>query len=279
MHDGVYVVHTGEPSWLQRAWAAVLFASPAALWGESAIRAADGPGRRDRDLRSVIHVAVDRKRSVVEPSGVRVHPLAGFDSRVQWNLSPPRVRIEHALLDVASRQPREVEAIATLADAVQARRTTAQRLIDTLSGRPRVARRRFLDEVLRDLAAGTCSALERGYLVRVERAHCLPTGTRQAKGWSRGRVYRDVEYPAFGLVVELDGRMFHDSAAARDRDLDRDLDALVDGRSSVRLGWGQVFGRPCRTAERIAVLLAQRGWGGSMQPCPACSPTRSRVVP
>lgn len=49
VHPGVYVDHTGALTWLQRAWAAVLFAEPAALCHDSALRADDGPGRRDGD--------------------------------------------------------------------------------------------------------------------------------------------------------------------------------------------------------------------------------------
>ena len=40
---GVYVEHTGPPSWQQRAWAAVLRAWPAALADQSAWRAFEGP--------------------------------------------------------------------------------------------------------------------------------------------------------------------------------------------------------------------------------------------
>src|SRR5512141_290787 len=39
VHPGVYVDHTGPPTWLQRAWAAVLFHWPAGLAGLSALRA------------------------------------------------------------------------------------------------------------------------------------------------------------------------------------------------------------------------------------------------
>jgi predicted methyltransferase len=52
------------------------------------------------------------------------------------------------------------------------------------------------------------------------------------------RRYRDVVYAEFEQVVELDGRLFHDSADARDADLDRDLDAAVERLGTVRLGWG-----------------------------------------
>jgi len=129
-----------------------------------------------------------------------------------------------------------------------------------------------LHEVLQDIADGTCSVLERGYLARVELAHGLPPGRRQAPGrTARGRVYRDVDHDRFGLVVELDGRLFHETAAQRDLDLDRDLEAALDHRLTVRLGWGQVFDRPCRTAGRLETLLRRRGWEGSAVRCgPGC---------
>ncbi|MET1059435.1 MAG: hypothetical protein ABWX84_07545 [Nocardioides sp.] len=80
--------------------------------------------------------------------------------------------------------------------------------------------------VLRDVAEGTCSVLEHGYLHLVERAHGLPSAQRQlhATG-SVGVVYRDADYGL--LVVELDGRLFHDSTEQRDRDFERDLDCAL----------------------------------------------------
>jgi hypothetical protein len=126
--------------------------------------------------------------------------------------------------------------------------------------------------VLSDLDAGTCSVLEHGYLTRVERPHGLPRGRRQDGAvTAQGVVLRDVVYPCQDTYVELDGRLFHDSAERRDRDLDRDLEAAVEGRHTVRLGWGQVFTRPCRTAGQVGRLLRQRGWQGAPEPCgPGC---------
>lgn len=272
VHPGVYVAHTGPLTWRQRAWAAVLVCAPAALCRESARRAADGPGRSGRDDEKAIHVAVEPSRSLEPPAGVVVHRLADLDEKVQWNASPPRQRIEHVAIDLAADAPREVDAIACLADVVQARQTTAERLADALAGRRRIARRRFLTQVIADIGAGTCSALEQGYLARVERAHGLPTARRQLRESTKGPLYRDVAYEEYDMLVELDGRLGHSSVRARDRDLDRDLDALVTGRVTARLGWGQVFERPCLTAERIAHALRDRGWTGQMRRCPRCPP-------
>jgi hypothetical protein len=272
VHGGVYVDHTGPLPWLQRAWAAVLLAWPAALCHDSALRAADGPGKRDRDDAAPIHVAVQRSRAFVAPAGIVPHRLSDLELKTQWNLSPPRLRIEQAVLDVAAEAADDFHSIAVLAAAVQSRRTTAERVLHALHGRSRIARRAFLVGVLRDIGEGTCSVLEHGYLTRVERPHGLAVPERQVAASSRGPIYRDVEYRRYGLVLELDGRVFHTSTEARDRDLDRDLDAAVDGRNTVRLGWGQVFARSCRTAVRVAALLQMRGWEGELMPCAACAP-------
>ena len=266
VHPGVYVNHTGPLTWQQRAWAAVLSVEPAALGRQSAIAAAqkEEPG-------GSIHVVVDRNRAVRVPGGVVLHRIAGWESRVLLNASPPRQRLEEAVLDVASSATRELDVIAALADAVGSRRTTAQRLRAALDTRARIAQRPLLESVLDDVAAGTCSTLEHAYLDRVERAHGLPSGDRQVRSSIKGTVYRDVDYVRYLFLVELDGRIGHSSTADRDRDLDRDLDAAVElERLTVRLGWGQVYERACVTAPKLGKVLAARGWAGQTIRCPAC---------
>ncbi|KHO17701.1 type IV toxin-antitoxin system AbiEi family antitoxin domain-containing protein [Mycolicibacterium setense] len=262
VHDGIYVDHTGPLTWLQRAWAAVLYAAPAALCLESALT----------DGGSVIHVAVGRDRGVLaEPHGVRIHHLAHLHERVLWNIGPPRLRYEEAALDVACQAISEFDAIAVLANACQSRRTTALRLLRALDARRRVRRRRWLRAVLADIVEGTCSVLEHAYLNRVERAHGLPRAARQKRSASSvGVCYRDAEYGQ-RLVVELDGLPFHNSASARNKDFERDLDAAVDGRSTIRLSYRQVFDRPCQTAAKIAQVMRRHGIAVSGHACgPGC---------
>ncbi|MDT0202916.1 type IV toxin-antitoxin system AbiEi family antitoxin domain-containing protein [Nocardioides sp. AE5] len=276
VHDGVYVDHTGPLTWLQQAWAAVLLHEPAALSHDSALRAVDGPGRRDRSAGGPVHVAVDRSRTVTRRSGIVVHQMAGFDSKALLHTAPPRIRVEEAALDVAAAAAGDLDAIAVLAGVVQARRTTAPRMLEALAGRARIGRRKLMVDVLGDVAAGTCSALEHSYLDRVERAHGLPSARRQVRDSLKGPVYRDVEYDDFGLVVELDGRLFHDSAETRDHDMERDLDTALGHRATVRLGWGQAHVRSCVTAEKVGRLLQARGWRGTVHPCPRCAVVQVR---
>jgi hypothetical protein len=269
---GVFVDHTGEPTWEQRAWAGCLAVDRAALGGSSALRATVGSGWRHHRDDGPIHLVVDARRNPVVPEGCRLQRRRALDALVRWNTSPPRLRVEQAALDVAAAARDDLRVVGLLADVCQGRHTTAERLLEAARARPRLRRRRWIEQVLSDLGTGACSTLEHGYLVHVERAHGLPVGARQLAGSSTlGTVWRDVDYDPLPLRVELDGRLFHDSAQQHDRDLDRDLDSAVDGRLSVRLGWGQVFDRPCRTAERVAALLRQAGWGGEPVRCgPDC---------
>lgn len=268
LHPGVYLDHTGRPSWLQRAWGGVLLCWPAALVSTSSLRAVEGPGSRPDET---IHLAVAHGRSPRTPAGVVSRGCRHLESRVQWNTGPPRVRYDEAVLDVAAQAMSDLAALDELARAVQGRRTTADRLLLRLADRRHIARRAWMVGVLEDVACGVCSVLEHGYLTRVERPHGLTGARRQVRDRvGAGVVYRDVEY-AGGFVVELDGRLFHDTARQRDRDLDRDLVTAVAGKDTVRLGYGQVFDRSCWTAGHIAVLLDRRGWTGQARPCgPTC---------
>lgn len=267
VHRGVYVLHTGRPTAHEREWAAVLYAAPAALWGTSAL-----PGLRCARGGSTptVHVGIDESRRVRETEGVAVHRVVDLEAQAHLATSPPRMRVEEAALDVAAIARDDLDAAAVLAEVVSARRTTPARLAAALEGRSRVCRRDWIDQVLGDLAAGTCSVLEQAFLRDVERAHGLPAAYRQVRASARGTVYRDVLYAGLGLVVELDGRWDHTDAAARDRDLDRDLLAAVDGLLTVRLGWGQVVGRPCATARTLGLLMQRRGWAGDVLRCPSC---------
>lgn len=277
---GVYVDHTGDLTWQQRAWTTVLYAAhgtdarSAVLCGSSAVRAHEGPGKAAADPKSV-EVAIIQHRRVQPQPAVTIRRVGWLDDEhVVWTTSPPRQRYEHALLELAIAElarGRHLDAVGVLTKAVGTRRTQAERLTLALSARLRTTERAWLAGVLGDLAAGTCSVLEHGYVTLVARAHGLPEAELQAKATSSaGAIYRDADY---GLrVIELDGKVGHTTTSDRDRDFDRDLDATLDGKATTRLSWGQVFDRPCITAGKIARLLASDGWPHRPTPCsPACT--------
>ncbi len=264
---GVFINHTGQPTWIQRAWAGTLFYAPAALGKTSALRVANGPGWHPERDADPITITVSQGRRVKSRTGYVICRQGDFDDRVREG-SPPRVRIEEAVLDVAAEQPFEMDALEVVADACRSRRTTPERLLAALHQRPRLRRRDWLIGILNDVAMGTHSVLENDFVRLVQRPHGLPPALHQVS-WvgTVGKLYDDLTFEPFGLTVELDGRLFHASSHQRDRDLDRDLDALVDGRQTVRLGWGQVHNRGCHTAQRIGQLLEAGGWEGTLHPC------------
>ncbi|GAB2972287.1 hypothetical protein [Nocardioides montaniterrae] len=265
VHRGVYVDHTGPLARRQREWAAVLAAWPAALSHESAV-----PGlTSDR-----IHLAIGLHRSVAPMRGVRLHATAGFDERVDRSSAPPRVRPHHAVVDVMTDRIRAGDVAGAYAALTTAtfRGTSADRVERALASRARVPGRALIAGMLEDLRTGACSVLERGYLQQVERAHGLPAADRQRASTATGRrTVQDVRYERFGLVVELDGRGFHDNPRARDADARRDLAELaVDDARSARVTYGLVFNEACRTAGWIAQVLRRGGWTGALRRCPEC---------
>ena len=276
VHPGVYVEHTGPLTWLQRAWAAF-----------SSTRRQPWPDRQRYVPRSSAATArrtPRRSGSVSTPRGRceadQASPWSGsadWESSTQEHLSPPRQRLEHALVSAASAKAGEDAAVAQLADAVQQGRTTAGRLAAALEECPRLKHRRLLLEILRDVDAGAYSVLERHYLARVERPHGLPTGKRQRRvHQGKHPAFRDVDYVDLATVVELDGRLGHEEAADRWADLDRDLSAVVAGELTLRAGWGQVL-EPCRLAGIVGGILIARGWISTLRGCSeACAGQRPR---
>ena len=269
VHPGVYVAHTGPLTRVQREWAAVLVAWPAALHRESALWSAGLT--RDRDRRSAsdpVHVAVEATRSLRGAPGVVVERVRGLQRWVDAHRRPPRVRVEFALLKAAAARD-EAGAVALLSDAVHQGLTTPARILDTLELLPRLPGRARVTTLLEDVTTGSRSVLEHRYLQEVERRHGLPEGTRQHRESTlEGTVYRDVRYPAYRTLVELDGAFGHRDLEDRGRDLQRDLHALEAGEVTLRVGWHQVLD-PCRLAASVGRVLQTRGWGGSVRPCGA----------
>jgi hypothetical protein len=121
---------------------------------------------------------------------------------VDWPKSPPKIVQEEAALDAAAAAASDLAAMHVLADLCQSRITTPAKLRQALHGRRRLPRGVWSRRIIEDL--GACSALEHGYLVRVERRHGLPRVHRQMRGSAAGRTaWRDITYPVAGRSSNL----------------------------------------------------------------------------
>lgn len=264
LHRGVYVAHNSDPTWIQRVWAATLRHDPAAAGGRTAL-ALHGLAPEQVP----VHVSIDAARRVAPEHGVVVRRARAFADNALLGHHPPRMRLEHAALEVASSLPRESDVVGLLCDAVGSRRTTPQRLLDQLDGSARVSRRDFMRGVLDDATHGVHSVLENRYVHDVERRHRLPKAERQVRRVVDGlATYDDMSYLGGLLVVELDGRLGHEAARDRWADAQRDLVTLTRGGRTLRLTWGQVL-EPCRTAALVRDLLRALGWRGTPRSCGA----------
>jgi hypothetical protein len=277
IYRGVYLDFTGPVPWETRVWAAWLAYGPdAALGDETALRK---HGLKGDWAESPIRLEIPHTRRARRQPGIVITRRRDLDQRVLGSRDPSIVRLEVALLTVASRRSKPEDAIALLLEACRQRRTTPERLLDELRRLPRLPRRDLLIHGLQDASDGVESFLELVYLRRVERAHGLPTGKRQLRADRAGKpIYRDVVYEEFGVFVELDGRVGHEDATSRWRDMARDNAALLESKLTLRFGY-QLVSDPCTAAAQTATLLRLRGWSGSPKPCgPTCTLAKAPVL-
>ena len=264
----MYATFTGPVGDLAAVLAAILGAGSGAaashataLWLSGVID--DRPG--------LIHVSIPAERRVRSHTGVRIHRARAGIHSVHPASSPPRSRVECAVLD-ASETASPVVVVDLVLRAIQRRLTTVSRLRAALSSRSRHRHRSLLAEILEEAEAGVHSMLERRYLRDVERGHRLPSGRRNQadRGGDGINRYRDVRYRQWLTVVELDGRAGHPADEAF-RDHRRDNAAEVAGDIVLRYGWRDVVRNPCRVAAEVAAVLQGRGWPGVPSPCgPGC---------
>jgi len=265
---GVFATFTGPVGPAAEVWAAVLYAGAgAAASHATALWLADLLD----DLPRPLHISIGHQRRARNQRGLRIHRMNALDDRpdsvIHPVAQPPRVRIEIAVLDVVETFS-AADAVGLVLRATQRRLTTASRLRAALGDRRRQRYRALLLDVLADVERGVASPLERQYLRDVERSHRLPRGERNQldRLSTGGRRYRDVKYPAWRTIVELDGREAH-PADADFRDLRRDNEVVVAGDSPLRYGWRDVVGRPCEVAAQVVGVLKARGWPGQPSAC------------
>ena len=268
---GVYATFTGVPPRDAVLWAAVLRAGPGALLSyESAAEL-----QKLADWASPeIHVTIPGRRRIAAIPGTVVHHAINAEQAAHPTDMPPRTKIAETVLDLADVAATAEEACGWITRGIGRRLTTQQTLRRALERRKRMRFRSDITELLSDDFAGVHSALEYRYVKWVEVPHGFPRGRRQAPGGRDGRrVYRDVLYDGYGLIVELDGRAAH-PGDTRWNDIRRDNAAAASGFMTLRYGWDDLRNRPCLVADEIYRALRRSG-PVSAKPCsPGCPVTR-----
>ena len=247
VHPGVYVAtpgtHVGAAS---LGGGACLLASGA----EPPVRVAQPPSA------GLIHVAIDHRRSVRRPRASWCTGWPTSTQRTNWLRSPPRVRLEHAAIDVCSGQDVVADRFRVLAMPARPgrpRRPPSPTLghppssAGPLSPRGTAARSR----------TGACSVLEREYL-ELERVHGCRTRTAASRiAWPDAPSYRTRRTTTSVSRSSSTGGPSTTTLQLGTERPTRDLDTVVaDDSITVRLTHGQVFDRGARPSPR-----SRRCWG------------------
>ena len=274
LHPGVYATFTGGPGRSALLWAAVLAAGPGAMLSHET--AAELQRLTDKPVQT-IHVTVPSQRRVRVAADVTIHRSGRAVEAVQRDSNPPRSRVEETVLDLTQTAATFDDVCGWVTRAFARDLTDEPRLRAAMRQRPKLRWRADLCELIVAAAGGDHSVLEYRYDRDVERAHGLPEPVRQAPfvGPDGRRGRRDRLYVAYGVVVELDGRLGHGPEDQR-RDRDRDNAAALDRKQTLRYGWAHVRWHPCATALQVARVLRVRGWDGWPRPCsPGCPVERA----
>jgi very-short-patch-repair endonuclease len=257
---GVYLTHRAQPGQDAQDLAALLYAGDGAAWCHQTAAARWGLiAPREPQ---VSHVLVPWPRRVRRQPGLVVHSSAAATARLAPGLSPPRVTAAHATLDRLAGCPSLDDAYALIADSCQTGRVRVVDIAAALSTR-RVRWGSHLVHALASTLDGSDSLLEVRYVRDVERRHGLPRSARQRR---TGDDIADCTYEAYGVLVELDGRL-HLLTSRRWRDMSKDNRAALRGEVTLRYGWVDVATRPCLVARQVLDLLSLRGFDGRSRPC------------
>lgn len=269
LHPGVVATFTGPLTRQAVVWAAVLYAGEGATLSH---HTAAEVHRLVDEVDDEIHVTVPVGRRVRSRRGVHIHYAHRLPDTRDESRVPAVVNVNDTVLDLVDVSHRPKEAIDWVTRACQRRRSNPQRLRAALALRKKIRWRPMVEAALTDIADGAETPLELAYLRKVERAHGLPTATRQRHRRSGGRSqWIDVEYSAFCLRVELDGRIGHVGDGAF-RDRRRDNASAVEGFATLRFGWPDVYHDHCATAGQVAGVLTAKGWTGQLRRCgPSCT--------
>ncbi|MGH3424738.1 MAG: hypothetical protein ACRDO8_08425, partial [Nocardioidaceae bacterium] len=195
-------VHTGPLDEEMMRWFAVIEAGPrAALDGVSALQAAGLKGF----TADTVRVSVPRGARVVRRAGVTIRQTRRLRRSDVMPTGIPRVRPEIAAVRAALWARSDRQAALLLAMTVQQRLTTAEAIARALLDVRRDRRRKFLEATLLDILDGAQAISELDFTAECRRRG-LPRPDRQAvrKG-PDGRIYLDVIWERYRLVVEIDG--------------------------------------------------------------------------
>ncbi len=262
----VIVLHNGPLTNDQRLWAVLTSGPPGTLLHGLSGLMFDGLRGLSPDRLTVVipgPSAGRGRRQLATPPG--------WDVAVRWSTKlgpedvnplvvPPRTRVARSVVDAASERVSVRRARVIVLAAVQQRLVVTHQLWDALSRRGRCRNRAVIMESIHDAGGGIQSLPEHEFDLLRRRLH-LPEPRRQRVVRRRdGRYFLDVEWPEFGIRVEIHG-IPHSHVATWDDDLLRQNDLIAEGGLLIFSSYA-VRHRQDRIASQLLALFRRRGWRG-----------------
>ncbi|MEN0130234.1 MAG: hypothetical protein AAGC49_12395 [Brevundimonas sp.] len=266
LHQGVMLLHSGAPTWRERAHGAVLYAGRDAALSHASAAFVHGMAARPG---AVIEVSIPATRAVRPSRGLRIH------RRQKMPRASGRLRAvneDATAVDLVDAARSLDEAVSAVVASVR-RGLLPDRILAEAAERARLRHRAALVEMLSPGADEIESPLEFRYGRDVERRHGLPRGRTQLRQQVGGRWIRaDRVYVGFATRVEVDGQLAHPHGRTDD-DVWRDNALVLAHREvTLRYRWHHVAATPCASAAQVAHALRLGGWQGTPRRCgPSCT--------
>jgi hypothetical protein len=250
LHQGVYAVGHPNVPLEGRFLAAVKALGPAAVLSHFSAAALWKIVKWD-DRPIEVTVTADRRAGGEE---VRVHrsPFARHEWRIRDGI--PITTPERTLTDLASVLPYELLRRATR-EAFARRLVSLRSLTRAIETRGTFRGKRNLLRILAD-AQPTRTELEDVVLDLILDAGFEPPDVNAPLDVDGRRLVPDFRWPTQRLIVEADGRQWHDHPIARADDAERQKVLEAHGERVVRVTWRQAISRRAATAERLAAAGA-----------------------
>ncbi len=255
VHRGVYAVGHSVLGIEGRWMAAVLAVGKGAVLSHHSAAALVGLRPTSRAQIDVTTTASTRSRA-----GIQVHRVRALPSdEVHTARAIPCTTVARTLLDLAEVVPRR-ELERALDQAEVARLFDLDGIDRALRDHPTRRGSAILRALLAEYAIGrdvTRSELEERFLEACERFGLArpEVNVPLRLSWGETAVV-DALWRRERLVVETDGRAFHSTTAAFERDRRRDAELQLVGWRVVRFTWRQVVGDPAGLAAVLQGLLA-----------------------
>jgi very-short-patch-repair endonuclease len=254
IHRGVYAV--GHPQLTREGvWLAGVFAA-----GEGAVLShRSATALWDLPLPSFRYVEVTTPVSRAPGVGILAHRGAPLADEITEHRGIPVTTVPRTLLDLAAIAPNPVVA-RTFREGQIRGLVTVDGLAALLDRHPKRRGNAAVRAVLADAGFGTGitrSELEARF-TRFLRRHSFPPPRRNVRLQVGGiSLEADCVWPESQLVVELDGRAFHDTATGFEQDRARDRALAAHGWTVIRVTWKQLQRDELQLARDLHTLLAR----------------------